>query len=371
MMRNDPISYVWSDSFVNTMKSNNEKIFGQCTVDCENIKLAFLKQLVGSCVRVEDRLSSGVIEDFKFEMDGLFEKQILKWVGLINYVDEISNFLEINYSHVQPTFDASKFYNFLHSITLEEVIAKFTTNLAIFTELIYYRQFFRRTSNKRMSFTVSLLYKKLTVFSLVWAEKEKETKTSAASKKLAGVLVSVKLYSIVLSLPQTTQRKMFGFFDLFDNRGSETRYEKIIVNDQHYVGLHDFLYKNVIIQMYDYENSVSKYIPLKDFATSYSIEEVGDLIYDEKSSVFEDTTVYEQLHSQDNGATPLSEESLFKDCSKWFTDLNRSQQKELIPLMSLHNGGIDEVNMFRFDERWFVNGGCESVRSRMDESSIW
>ena len=64
-------------------------------------------------------------------------------------------------------------------------------------------------------------------------EKEKAAKNSVISKKLAEVVVCVKLYAIALSLPVTTNRKMSGYFGLISARVEETRYEKIVAITAH------------------------------------------------------------------------------------------------------------------------------------------
>ena len=373
MMLNDAISYVWSENFVNQLKISNERILSTSSdVKFERIKVAVLRQLVGSCGEIEGGvLSKKLINDFRWELDGLFEQQILKWISFINYEEEVSTFQYINYSQVPPTFNASKFYNFLQSKSLDEVIYRYSNNIALFTELIYYKQFFDKKTSRRITLTASLLYKKLIVFATVWVEKAKENKTSPITKKLAEVVASVKMYSIVLSLPITTARKMFGFFHLFPKKGVETHYEVLVANDTHYTTLHDFMYKNCIIQMHDYENSVSKSIALKEFVTSYCVKEISDLIYDKDGNVFNDTTVYEKLHSQDHGASLMTEVELFKGASRWFIDLTRAQQKEIIPLLIVHTGGVDEVNTFRHNGDWFVNGGVKDESASVSEWLIW
>ena len=370
MMRNDAISYVWSDNFVRTMMKNNEIIIGECDEKFEQIKLASLKQLVGSCGVISDAsLSRDLLLEFKDELDCGFEQQLLKWIGSINYDDEVSVLQNINYSQKPPTFNASKFYNLLHELDLDEVINRYTVNLALFTELLYYRQFFKFVSNKRISLTSSLLYKKLAVFALVWGEKAACTKTSTVSKKLASVVASVKMYTMILSLPLTTSRKMFGFFDLFESCGVETRYEKLVAIDPYFMALHDLMYKNVIIQMHEYENSTTKNIPLKDFMNSYNVREIGELLFDKTANVFVDTCIYEKLHAQDNGGVLMEENVLLKECSRWFVDLTARQQSELLPIITLHSGGIDVANIIRHDDGWFVNGGERSDRN--DEWGIW
>ena len=370
-MRNDAISYVWSDNFVRTMMKNNEIIIGECDEKFEQIKLASLKQLVGSCGVISDAsLSRDLVIDFKEELDVGFEKQLLKWIGVINFVDEVSVYEHINYSQTPPAFNASKFYNLLHELDLNEVVRRYTINLALFRELLYYRQFFQHVSNRRLRLTASILFKKLAVFALVWIEKEASLKTSPTTKKLASVIASIKMYAITLSLPITTSRKMFGFFDLFECVGGfESRYEKLIAADPYYMALHDLMYKNAIIQMSEYELSAGHNIQLKEYMDSYTVGEIGELIYDKKARVFEDTCIYEKLHSQDNGEALMNEKTLMKDCSSWFIDLTNSQKSDLLPLITLHSGGIDQTNIIRHNEAWFVNGGEQSESN--DEWSIW
>ena len=151
-------------------------------------------------------------------------------------------------------FNVTKFYNLVQQLDLGELMSRFTCNFALFTELIYFQEFLGREC-KKTCFLISLLFKKLTVFGLVWIEKAKAKQDSALTKKLTEVMSSVKMYSIVLSLPITTTRKMFGYFHLLANKQIETRYEKLIVRNPYYIALHDFFYKNTIVSMYDYQNA--------------------------------------------------------------------------------------------------------------------
>ena len=98
---------------------------------------------------------------------------------------------------------------------------------------------------------------------MVWIDKATAEHNSPLMKKLIEVVLSVKMYSIILSLPITTSRKMFAYFQLMSNIQAETRYEKLIVDSPYYIAMHDFFYKNVMVNMYDYQNASSHNMFLK------------------------------------------------------------------------------------------------------------
>ena len=88
---------------------------------------------------------------------------------------------------------------------------------------------------------------------------------------------------------------MFAYFQLMNNIQAETLYEKLIVVNPYYIALHDFFYKNVMVNMYDYQNATSHNMHLKDVTCNFTLGELNDFMFDESSSVFKDTTIYERL----------------------------------------------------------------------------
>ena len=362
MLQYDSISYVWSDRVVAFIRSLNESVF---FTDVDNkyklFKLAVLRQNANSDSPVKYEsgkcLPDSLIDDFKFDFQGIYEYHLYKWLYRINYVDEIvvspsASFAEVN--HV--LFNATKFSNLLLSLSLDEVIERFTENFVLFTELVYYREFFG-CQNKKSGFLCALFLKKLIVFSYIWVEKEKATKISYIDKKLCEITVAVKLYSIILSLPITTSRKMFSFFKLLST-SSSTKYEAVVVRSPYFISLHDFFYKNCIVNIFDYQNSTNgrNCVHLRKMLENYTVGEVGEYIYDKRASVFNDTSVYEKLDSEDGNVTV---EELLKN-SKWFVDLTSQQQQDLLPLISLHKDGEYRTPFLRHENQWFVNGGCDT-----------
>ena len=366
----DALSYVWSDDVVRDMKALNETIFSEAIDNkYEHVKLAFLRQMVCSKRPVPNAIFSEVLaEDFKFYFEACYEHHLFKWVAQINFADEICQTPDILYSEVTPKFNATKFYNLLQTIEFGEIINNFTVNLALFTELIYYQQFFEPMEVKKWTYLIGLLYKKLCIFALVWVEKRKAMENSPLMKKLAEVVVSVKIYSILLSLPITTSRKLFSYFEMISERMVETRYEKLIVKNQYYLSLRNYLYKNMIINMYDYQTAVTHNLRVKEVSENFTLGELSDMLYNDYSDVFKDATLYERLDSGGK-ASLTSDEDLYLNASKWFSDLTKAQKKNLLPYMTLNRGGKDVTITVRRDNSWFVNGGERS--ERQDEWAIW
>ena len=372
MSNYDSVSYVWSNAFVQNIIDNiTEAVFSE-TIDIkyENIKLAFLRQVVYSRHMIAGEgvgFSEALADDFKFDFENVFEYHLLKWVAYINFVDEISQCPEVDYAS-EPDFNSIKFYHFLQETPIDCIISKLMDNFALFTELVYFRHFFENSS-KKMSYMIKLLFKKLCVFALLWVEKDVCDKVSPISKKLAEIIVNAKLYSIVLSLPITTNRKMFGFFELLSNKKVETRYEKIIVSSSTYQSLHDFLYTNLLVSMYEYENASSadmRVMSRKEVTSNFTLTEISDGMYNEHASVFQDTTIYERLSDK---ANLLTDEELYNDASNWFKDLTKQQKNDLLPYLRINRGGQSRKEMLRRDNTWFVNGGENTTR--MDEWAIW
>ena len=331
MNKFDTLSYVWSNDFVQQVNNLNEHIFSE-TIDSkyENIKLAFLRQMVcsknvlsGEGVGIDVEL----VTEFKFDFHSVYEHYLLKWVSVINFIDELSQYPEVDYANVTIKFNSTKFYNFLQLLSIEELVEKFTFNCAFFTELVYLQQFFSCCC-KKTSFLISLLFKKLCVFGLVWVDKATTLHNSPMTKKLIEVVLSVKMYSIVLSLPITTARKMFAYFQLVNNKQVETRYEKLIVLNPYYIALHDFFYKNNLVNMYDYQNGASHNMHLKDVTCNLTLREVNDFMFYEGASLFKDATIYERLDNK--SIKLLTEEEIFCNASKWYTDLTKMQKKRAI-----------------------------------------
>ena len=131
---------------------------------------------------------------------------------------------------------------------------------------------------------------------MVWIEKATAFCNSQLTKKLIEVVVSVKMYAIVLSLPLSTSRKLSRYFQLMNNKRIETRYKKIIVANPYYISLHDYFYKNVMVNMYEYQNATSHNMHLKDVTCNFTLDdELKDFLFNESASVFQDTTIYERL----------------------------------------------------------------------------
>ena len=370
MNKFDALSYVWSNDFVQQVNSLNENILNE-SIDSkyENIKLAFLRQMVCSKNALTGEgvgLNVDLADDFKDEFHLPYEYHLLKWVSYINFVDELTQCPEVDYANFTITFNSTKFYNFLQQLSLDEVVGKFVFNSAFFTELVYLQQFFG-CSCKKTSFLISLLFKKLCVFGLVWMDKATALCNSPMTKKLTEVAICVKMYSIILSLPITTSRKMFAYFQLLNNNRIETRYEKLVVLNPYYIALHDFFYKNAIVNMYDYQNGASQNMHLKDVTCNFTLREVNDFMFDEGASVFKDTTIYERLANK--SVKLINEEELHCNASKWFTDLTKQQKHDLLPFITLNKGGRDVIVTLRRENTWFVNGGEQNDRE--DEWAIW
>ena len=369
----DLVSHVWSDAFVkHAIETISEPIFSE-TIDSkyENIKLAFLRQMVCSrhvIAGLGVGFSEALADDFKFEFASVFEQHLLKWVARINFDDEISQSPEVDYDS-RPDFNSLKFYNYLHELSVDCVLSKLTDNLALFTELIYIQHFSDSSYYGKLPYMLKLLFKKICVFGLVWVEKEVVVKTSQMSKKLAEIIVNAKLYSMILSLPITTQRKLFGFFDSLANKKVETRYEKLVVASSTYQSLHDFTYTNLLISMYEYENASCENMRAmcrKDVTSNFTLAEIGESMYNENASVFRDTTVYERLSDKSN---LLTDSELYNDASCWFKDLTKLQKKDLLPYLNVNKGGQLITTILRREDTWFVNGGLENTRQ--DEWAIW
>ena len=360
MLQYDSISYVWSDRVVSFIKSLNEFIFiTDVDEKFEHLKLAVLRQNAGSDLPVEYNggvhLPESLIQDFKFQYQGVYEYHLFKWLYRINHVDEIEISPSVSFDADSAIlFNATKFSNLLLSLTLDEVVERFTENCFVFTELVYYREFFDCTQDKKSGYLCSLFLKKLFVFSTVWVEKEKASKCCNIDKKLSEVVVAVKIYSIVLSLAITTLRKLFGFFKLL-SASKSTNYEWVVVNSPYYISMHDFFFKNCMVNIFEYQNCTKgrNSVHLKQ---NYTVGELGDQLYDENSSVFKDTTIYEKLDS-DDGSIPLKQ---LLSSSKWFVDLSKRQQQNLLPLLMLHKDGEYRTSILRHGNQWFVNGGCVS-----------
>ena len=373
----DSLSYVWSNAFVKHIIDNiTEPIFSEkIEAKYENIKLAFLRQMVSSRHAIVGEgvgFSVALADDFKFDFASVFEHHLLKWVAYLNFVDEITQCPEVDYAS-KPDFNSIKLYHFLQELSIDCVISKLSDNLALFTELIYFQEFFNGSSFQKLPYMIILLVRKICVFALVWVEKVVFDKVSPLSKKLAEIVVNAKIYSMVLSLVVTTTRKMFGFFDLLANKKVETRYEKLIVLSSAYKSLHDFMYTNLIVSMYEYENATSdklggmRAMTLKDVTQNFTLNEMRDSMYDENASVFKDTTIYERL--DDKTKQLLTEKELYSDASNWFKDLTKQQKSDVLPYLMINKGGRSTKAMLRREDAWFVNGGEETTR--MDEWSIW
>ena len=360
-----------NDFFQHTVDNIIERIFCE-NIDpkYENIKLAFLRQVVFSRHPLEGEgvgFSRLLAEEFKFDFDGAFEYHLLKWVAFLNYSDEITNSPEVQYDSC-PDFNSIKLYNFLQEASLDTVISKLADNFALFTELLYFQKFFNNTTIK-VDYMITLLLKKICIFALVWVEKDVFDKISPMSKNLAEVVVNAKLYSIILSLPITTHRKMFGFFELLGNKKVETRYEKIIPECSVYKSLHDLMYTNLVVSMYEYENgtmSNMRSMKRKDIQGNFTLNELGDCMYNENACAFKDTSIYERL---DDKTSLLSDKELFKDASNWFKDLSKQQKGDLLQFLTLNRGGQQKKIIMHRENTWFVNGGEKT--NRMDEWAIW
>ena len=61
------------------------------------------------------------------------------------------------------------------------------------------------------------------------------------------------------------------------------------------------------------------------------LDELKDFMFNESTSVFQDTTIYERLANK--SIHLLSEEELFCNASKWFMDLTKAPKKELLPFI--------------------------------------
>ena len=161
---------------------------------------------------------TGLANDFKEEFGVAYGYYLLKWVAEINFVDELCQCPMVDYANIPIKFNATKFYNLVQMSSIDELIEQFTFNFALFTELIYYKEFFDVECKKTCFFFISALFKKLCVFALVWVEKAAALHNSPLIKKLVVVVLSVKIYSIVLLLPITTSCKMFAYFQLLSNK---------------------------------------------------------------------------------------------------------------------------------------------------------
>ena len=135
---------------------------------------------------------------------------------------------------------------------------------------------------------------------------------------------------------------MFGFFELIPERVEETPYEKIIVHSAYYISLHDIMYKNLIINMYDYETSTIHILPVKKITKNWTIVELGETLFNENSSVFNDTAIYERLDQNSKEGELLT---------------TKKQQQNLLPYLTLHKGGTHTINLVRRPNGWFVNWG--------------
>ena len=119
--------------------------------------------------------------------------------------------------------------------------------------------------------------------------------------------------------------------------------------------------------MYSYQNSASHNMHLKNVTSNFTLEELSDFMFDENASVFKDTTIYERIDNK--SIKLLTEEEIYCNASKWYTDLTKAQKKELLPYSTINKGGHDVTIMLRRENVWFVNGG--EKKERQDEWAIW
>ena len=374
MLKHDALSYVWSDEFVSKALFLNEGILNE-TIDCKykNIRLAFFRQMVslrnaldgdGVCFK------EGLAEDFNFQFGSVYEQTLLQWVAAINHVDEITKNKNIDYDN-DVQFNANKFYNFLDQKPIEIVITNLADNLALYTELIYAKYFFE-IATKKISYMIKLLYKKICVYGMIWVRKGVFHATTPLSKKLSEIIIHAKLYSMILSLAVTTTRKMFGFFQLLSKKEVETRYEKLIILSPSYKSLHDFMYKNLLVSMFDYQNATKnmRIMSVKNVTCNFTLNEIEESMFDENASVFKDMTVYEKLADISTSTSDLlNEEEIYSDASNWFKDLTMNQKRDLLPYLHVSRGGLDTKLIIRMENSFVVNGGVKSDSN--DEWSTW
>ena len=82
---------------------------------------------------------------------------------------------------------------------------------------------------------------------------------------------------------------------------------------------------------------------LKNVTSNFTLEELSDFMFDENASVFKDTTIYERIDNK--SIKLLTEEEIYCNASKWYTDLTKAQKKELLPSITINKGGHDVTIM--------------------------
>ena len=119
MLQYDSISYVWSYRVVSFIKSLNEFIFiTDVDEKFEHLKIAVLRQNAGSDLPVEYNggvhLPESLIQDFKFQYQGVYEYHLFKWLYRTNHVDEIEISPSVSFDADSAIlFNATKFSNLL------------------------------------------------------------------------------------------------------------------------------------------------------------------------------------------------------------------------------------------------------------------
>ena len=64
-------------------------------------------------------------------------------------------------------------------------------------------------------------------------------------------------------------------------------------------------------------------LQLKEVTQNFTLWELSEMMYNEHTSVFKDTTLYERLDSDNEKL--IYDEDLFCNASKWYTDLTKEK----------------------------------------------
>ena len=297
---------------------------------------------------------------FLFVAQVSYERKLVEWALRLGNMDG-----SLENAYQETMFNPARYCAYMESLEcVNNVVEVLCENIVLFTEFVYYTEFFEMTCLSYLKHILNVLLKKIILLVSFWCEIESRDGVMTCVKKQQEIKILANVFTLMLSLTYTNDQQLFYYLS-FCGFSNDITYLKLLQKNLHYQHLRDYFKQQYLISIHTYDLAVNRNLKFHNVLT-YCLGGFNN-------SVLYDVDVASQIDFRDHimNNSLLSVRSLVEGAN-WFTDLTEDEQRYMLTMMCLHKDG----NMCGESDWWIALDGKKCFISSDSfvvggEISVW
>ena len=152
-------------------------------------------------------------------------------------------------AYQETVFNPARYCAYMESLEcMNNVVEVLCENIVLFTEFVYYMEFFEMTCLTYLKHILNVLLKKIILLVSFWCEIESRDGVMTCVKKQQEIKILANVFTLMLSLTYTNDRKLFYSLS-FCGFSNDTTYLKLLQNNLQYQHLRDYIKQQYLISI--------------------------------------------------------------------------------------------------------------------------